>query len=244
MTSRKLLIPLFGAVLLCGVVLAGELNYDDINSLPADEKRRIIRELLRAQRDIRGALLKIHYSLNGEEFDADDKEDPYWQGCWDKDLTGYREKFETNMAALTASMKNVHNLVDDINDRVKPHWYGQHKPGYGGPYGEYGPPGYGPGYGPSYGSGYEGEYGPGKPTPPETTSYRPTTDSYHPGGGDDGDDDYYGRSRPVGGNRRYGRELDVTKEANEEVVVPEVKVDPIEESAVVDALEQLVEGNQ
>ncbi|XP_041772059.1 uncharacterized protein LOC121593603 [Anopheles merus] len=233
--TGKLLIPLFGAVLLCGVVLAGELNYDDINSLPVEEKRRIIRELLRAQRDIRGALLKIHYSLNGEEFDADGKEDPYWQGCWDKELAGYRQYLEERMSALSDSVKQSHTMMDEIIDRVKPYWYGHHKPGYGGPYGEYGPPGYGP----SYGSGYESGYRPEHPTTPETTSYRPTTESYHPSGDDD--DDYYARSRPVGGSRRYGRELDVTKETNEEVPVPEVKVDPIEEAAVVDALDQLAE---
>uniref|UniRef100_A0A182NZT9 Uncharacterized protein n=1 Tax=Anopheles epiroticus TaxID=199890 RepID=A0A182NZT9_9DIPT len=235
--TGKLLIPLFGALLLCGVVLAGELNYDDINSLPADEKRRIIRELLRAQRDIRGALLKIHYSLNGEEFDADGKEDPYWQGCWDKELAGYRQTLETKMSALSSGVKKANHLMDEINERVKPHWYGSHKPGYGGSYGEYGPPGYGPGYG----SGYESGYRPDKPSHPETTSYRPTTEGYHPGGDDD---DYYARSRPVGGNRRYGRELDVTKESSEQAVVPEVKVDPIEESAVVDALDQLVDAKQ
>ncbi|XP_050076068.1 uncharacterized protein LOC126563466 [Anopheles maculipalpis] len=242
--SGKLLIPLFGVVLLCGVVFAAELNYDDINSLPTEEKRRIIRELLRAQRDIRGALLKIHYSLNGEEFDADGNEDPYWQGCWDKELEGYRQSIEAKMSSLASGLQQAHSLMDEINERVKPHWYGHHKPGYGGSYGggEYGPPGYGPGYGPDYEGGY-------RPTtsPPLSTSYRPTTtDSYNPGGDDD--DDYYARNRPVGGNRRYGRELDLSKQTEPEATQAEVKVektvDPIEESAVIDALEQLSEAKQ
>ncbi|XP_035910575.1 uncharacterized protein LOC118511508 isoform X2 [Anopheles stephensi] len=205
--SGKLLIPVIGVVLLCGVVFAGELNYDDINTLPTEEKRRIIRELLRAQRDIRGALLKIHYSLNGEEFDADGKEDPYWQGCWDKELAGYRQSIEAKVNALSSGLEQAHQLMDEINERVKPHWYGHHKPGYGGSYGEYGPPGYGPGYGPDYEGGY----------------------------------------RP-GGNRRYGRELDVSKQTEAEATQAEVKaekaVDPIEESAVIDALEQLSEAKQ
>uniref|UniRef100_A0A182T7K4 Uncharacterized protein n=1 Tax=Anopheles maculatus TaxID=74869 RepID=A0A182T7K4_9DIPT len=239
--TGKLLIPLIGVVLLCGVVFAGDLNYDDVNSLPSEEKRRIIRELLRAQRDIRGALLKIHYSLNGEEFDADGKEDPYWQGCWDKELAGYRQSIEAKMNSLSSGLTQAHQLMDEINERVKPHWYGHHKPGYGGSYGEYGPPGYGPGYGPDYESGYK----PGKPSYPETTSYRPTTESYTP---DDDDDDYYARKRTVGGNRRYGRELDVSKPTETEATQAEVKVektvDPIEESAVIEALDQLTEAKQ
>ncbi|XP_053666146.1 uncharacterized protein LOC128715290 [Anopheles marshallii] len=233
--TGKLLLPLFGVVLLCGAVFGGDLNYDDINSLPTEEKRRIIRELLRAQRDIRSALLKIHYSLNGEEFDADGREDPYWQGCSDKELAGYRESIETKMGALSSGLKQAHNLMDEVNDRIKPHWYG--KPGYGGgSYGEYGPPGYGPGYGPNYEGGY-------RPTEPETTSWRPTTESYGHGGDDD--DDYYARNRPVGGNRRYGRELDVSKQTDSETAQAQVKaVDPIEESAVIEALDQLPEAKQ
>uniref|UniRef100_A0A4Y0BER3 Uncharacterized protein n=1 Tax=Anopheles funestus TaxID=62324 RepID=A0A4Y0BER3_ANOFN len=243
--TGRLLIPLFGVVLICGVVCGSDLNYDDINALPTDEKRRIIRELLRAQRDIRSALLKIHYSLNGEEFDADGKEEPYWQGCWDKDLAGYRNSIETKISALTSGLKQAHHLMDEVNERVKPHWYGPYKPG-GGSYGEYGPPGYGPPeygppeYGPpSYGPEYEGGYRPDKPSHPPTTSYRPPTESYGSGGGDD--DDYYGRSRPAVGNRRYGRELDLSKQAD---VNDDKPVDPIEESAVVDALDLLPDEKQ
>uniref|UniRef100_A0A182MDF3 Uncharacterized protein n=1 Tax=Anopheles culicifacies TaxID=139723 RepID=A0A182MDF3_9DIPT len=254
------LLPLFGVVVLCGVVFATNRNFDDINTLPAEEKRRIIRELLRAQRDIRSALLKVHYSLNGEEFDADGKEDPYWQGCWDKELAGYRKSIETKMSAMSSGLKQAHHLVDEINERVKPHWYGPHKPGYGwhGSYGgDYGPPGYGPGpeYGqPGYGPGpehgpdYEDGYKPSKPSHPETTSWRPTTESYAPGG--DNDDDYYARNRPVGGSRRYGRELDVSKQEDVETPQPQADtvvdkaVDPIEESTVIDALEQLAEDSQ
>uniref|UniRef100_A0A182QK26 Uncharacterized protein n=1 Tax=Anopheles farauti TaxID=69004 RepID=A0A182QK26_9DIPT len=249
--TGKLLFPLLGAVLLCGVVLASESAYDDVNSLPTEEKRRIIRELLRAQRDIRSALLKIHYSLNGEELDADGSEDPYWQGCWDKDLAGYRTEVEGKMSALTDALQQAHQMIDELNDRIKYNWYGPHKPGggFGGGYGEYGP---GPGgYGPEYGhGGYEsGGYGgpgpfPTRPpltTTPETTSWRPTTEPapYVPEGDDD-DDDYYARRRP--GHRRYGRELEVNGGEATKVEPNEDKpVDPIEESAVAEALDQLVE---
>uniref|UniRef100_A0AAG5D7K9 Uncharacterized protein n=1 Tax=Anopheles atroparvus TaxID=41427 RepID=A0AAG5D7K9_ANOAO len=238
--TGKLILPLFGAVLLCGLIQASiTTGYDDVNSLPPQEKRRIIRELLRAQKDIRRALLKVHYSLNGEEFEGDEEDEGMWNGCSDKELAGYRATLDEKTTLLGNGLKLANTLIDEIEKRVKPGHHGHHESGYGGP--DYGN-GYGPGddgYGGGWGGGDYGQNGYGPPTrpprptlpplttTPETTSYRPTTESYET---DDDDDDYYARNR--GANRRYGRELGI-----DAVKGQDVKHEP---AAVAENLEQSV----
>ncbi|XP_053674306.1 uncharacterized protein LOC128724608 [Anopheles nili] len=170
----SLILLLVGFVCLCGVVLAGETSFDDVNSLPPDEKRRIIRELLRAQKDIRGALLKIQYSLNGEVFEGDDNDELYSQGCWDKNLAGFRKSFRGTVTSLTDGMKRAHQMLDEMNERIRPGY--PPKPGPGGEYGPPAPPSYGPSESgpppPSYGPAESGppSYGPPPNGPP---SYGP-----------------------------------------------------------------------
>ncbi|XP_058123287.1 uncharacterized protein LOC131294376 [Anopheles ziemanni] len=267
--TGKVILPLFGALMLCGLVIGAYSGYDDVNSLPPEEKRRIIRELIRAQKDIRRALLKVHYSLNGEESEGyDDDDDEFRHGCWDKELAGFRANLEEKMASLSSGLKLSNEMMDEIAERIKPGHHGNYESGYGGgpeygggpAYGGGPEYGYGPGYGGDYGNpGYGPGYGP-KPRPPrptkppltttpETTSWRPTTtESYGTGDNDDDSSEYYARKR--GANRRYGRDLNVDAAVEEQEVKhePGVAVDDAEQpgidSDVAEALDTLFEDKE
>ncbi|KFB45813.1 hypothetical protein ZHAS_00013793 [Anopheles sinensis] len=263
--TGKLILPLFGAVMLCGLVIGGQVGYDDVNSLPPEEKRRIIRELLRAQKDIRRALMKVHYSLNGEESEGYDDDDEFRHGCWDKELAGFRANLEEKMASLSSGLKLSNELMDEITERIKPGHHGHYESGYGGGPEYGGGPDYGGGYdhGDGYGGGYGHHgygpgYGPIKPRPthptkppltttPETTSWRPTTTQSYGSDGDDSDE-YYARNR--GANRRYGRDLNLDAAVEEEDVKhePGVAVDDAQQpgidSDVAEALDTLFEDKE
>ncbi|XP_058065880.1 uncharacterized protein LOC131215506 [Anopheles bellator] len=227
-------LPLIGIVVLCGLVACarpgGEKEgYEDVNSLPPEEKRRIIRELLRAQRDIRQALLKIHYHLDGDEIEEDEEDEYFGHGCWDKELAGYRQNTEEKMASLTNAVKEANHVLDEIEERLK-------RPVDHGHYGGYYP---GPGY------GHHG-YGPirGRPTePPIITTPEPVEPS-NPASSLLDEEEYYARHLPVAGSRRYGRLL---QEQNEQVSEENSKVDKPQEpysSDVAEALETLAEDKE
>ncbi|XP_035789480.1 uncharacterized protein LOC118465390 [Anopheles albimanus] len=208
----KFVLPLIGAIMLCGFVTATRRGYDDVNSLPPEEKRRIIRELLRAQKDIRKALLKIHFHLDGEEIEEDDDDDYRMKFCWDKELVQYRKSFEKKLAALSRGLKHANEMLDEIE-----HY------GHGGPHGGH------------HGSGYGGH----RPEKPEG-GHKPNKPDSHEHEDED-EDEYYNRRLKTGGNRRYGRQVQLEENPvqEQEAINPEHEPSGAIESDVEEAIEQL-----